>query len=129
MKPRLKDGVESAFNNSLSELASGEHSALSRSASAESVAHLPSTSDETSDHNALLRSVSADYKDILPSSSADEKTKMEDKALTSITREECYNQEDTHDKESERSLLKQKLLSEQQWRDIQVFYSSIIMAT
>ena len=54
--------------------------------------------------------------------------KMEEKASTQIIKEECYNQDDTHDEESERPFLKQQLLFEQQRRDVQVFYCSIILA-
>lgn len=64
----------------------------------------------------------------MASPSADAMIKMEEKASTQIIKEEFYNQDDTHDEESERPLLKQKLLFEQQRRDIQVFYSSIILA-
>ncbi|RVW97927.1 Kinesin-like protein KIN-14Q [Vitis vinifera] len=44
---------------------------------------------------------------------------MEEKASTQIIKEECYNQDDTHDEESERPFLKQQLLFEQQRRDLQ----------
>lgn len=92
MKPTPKDAAVSGLNNSLSRTASGEHNSLSRSASGE--------------NNALSQSASGE-------------TKMEEKASTQIIKEECYNQDDTHDEESERPFLKQQLLFEQQRRDLQ----------
>ena len=65
----------------------------------------------------------------MASPSADAMTKMEDKASMWITKGGCYNQEDAHDKESDRSLLKQQLLLEQQRTDIRVFYITISIAT